>query len=327
MPQIQERPTGHRRHPRLLPHAPVVTRSDQEFQVGLDPSNALIFSGVGYGALLAALDGSRSAADARAIGRAAGLTRREVDQAIRTMTDAELLGDRRSSPENAFAHHQVRLIGAGPIGQQIGRLLVASGIGGLHVFDDEPPERDLYPTAGVLGSRSESLRAMLAEETTRPVSSLSHWSRPEGSSIDLTVVVADGPEIDRAIPDHFVRLDQPHLIVRTLGNGACVGPLVLPGRTACLRCHDLARRDADPHWPVVLDQLTRVRIAAPVAVAAWAASYATAQILAFLHGGPPELAGATTDLLAPEFGTRLRFWPAHASCGCSWLGPTEWGHD
>ena len=29
--------------------------------------------------------------------------------------------------------------------------------------------------------------------------------------IDLTVVAADGPEVDRVITDHLVRLDQPHL--------------------------------------------------------------------------------------------------------------------
>ena len=29
--------------------------------------------------------------------------------------------------------------------------------------------------------------------------------------IDLTIVAADGPETDRAITDHLVRLDHPHL--------------------------------------------------------------------------------------------------------------------
>ncbi len=143
--------------------------------------------------------------------------------------------------------------------------------------------------------------------------------------IDLTIVAADGPEIDRAITDHLVRLDHPHLVIRSLGNGACVGPLVLAGRTSCLRCHDLTRRDADRQWPAVLEQLSRVRLEMPEAVAAWAAAYASSQALAFLNGAAPELAGATAELLAPDFTARLRFWPAHPNCGCSWLSPTEWG--
>ena len=177
-----------------------------------------------------------------------------------------------------------RLIGAGPVGQQVARLLVASGIGELHIFDDHPPELDLYPSAGVLGTRSESLRSALAGRSPGVVTSLTHWSRPEGSVIDLTVVAADGPEIDRTITDHLVRLDHPHLVIRSLGNGACVGPLVLAGRTSCLRCHDLTRRDADRQWPVVLEQLSRVRLEMPEAVAAWAAAYASSQALAFLNG-------------------------------------------
>jgi hypothetical protein len=313
-------------HPKLLPHAPVVRRGDQEFQVGLDPSTALIFTGSGFGELLAALDGSQTLAGVRTAGRRAGLAIGHVDRALRLLTAAGLLGDRPSAgAPGTLSGCRVRLIGAGPVGQQVARLLVASGLGELHIFDDHPPELDLYPSAGVRGTRSESLRSALAGRSPGVVTSLTHWSRPEGSVIDLTVAVADGPEIDRTITDHLVRLDHPHLVIRSLGNGACVGPLVLAGRTSCLRCHDLTRRDADRQWPVVLEQLSRVRLEMPEAVAAWAAAYASAQALAFLNGAAPELAGATAELLAPDFTARLRFWPAHPNCGCSWLSPTEWG--
>ena len=84
----------------------------------------------------------------------------------------------------------------------------------------------------MLGTRSESLRAALVDRSPGAVTSLTHWSRPEGSLIDLTIVAGDGPETDRAITDHLVRLDHPHLVIRSLGNGACVGPLVLAGRTS-----------------------------------------------------------------------------------------------
>ena len=61
-------------HPKLLPHAPVIGRGDQEFQVGLDPRTALIFTGAGFGELLTALNGSHTLAAVRSTGRRAGLT-------------------------------------------------------------------------------------------------------------------------------------------------------------------------------------------------------------------------------------------------------------
>ena len=55
----------------------------------------------------------------------------------------------------------------------------------------------------------------------------------------------------------WVRHDVPHLLVRR-GDGLCeIGPLVRPGTTACSRCLDLHRTDADPGWPAVAAQLWR----------------------------------------------------------------------
>ena len=239
------------------------------------------------------------------------------------LASAGLLSERDTTPYAGSASRSaVRLIGAGPVGYQLARLLVASGLGGLYVYDDEPTDLALYPAAGVLSSRSEALRSALAEAETT-VSPLSHWSKPEGVQVDLTIVACDQPEPDRVITDHLLRNDHPHVIVRCWGNGVSVGPLVVAGRTSCLRCADLARTDADPHWPAVLRQLSRVRISTPAALHSWAASTAAAQVLAFLHGELPESAGATLEISWPTFVTRLRRWAAHPDCGCSWLSQTE----
>ena len=141
--------------------------------------------------------------------------------------------------------------------------------------------------------------------------------------MDLTVICLDGPEVDRVITDHLIRSDQPHLLVRSLGDGVCVGPLVLPGLTSCVQCADLSRRDADPQWPVVLVQLSRVRLDPPAMLTSWAASVAAVQALCFLRGGTPEAAGSTLELSAIDLITRMRTWPAHAECGCGWMCPTE----
>jgi hypothetical protein len=192
----------------------------------------------------------------------------------------------------------------------------------LFAFDNAAPEVELYPTAGVLADRASALAAALAGSVR--VVPLGHWSKPETQRIDLTVVVADGPEVDRVITEHLLRHDEPHLLVRSLGDAAWVGPLVLPGRTSCVRCADLTRRDADPEWPVVLAQLGRMRLAVPDLLTGWAASVAAAQALAFLGGRMPEAAGATLELTA-DLCTELRAWPPHRECGCGWVVGTEWG--
>lgn len=313
------------KHPQLVPYARVLQRAKDEVQVGIDPDTALVFRGEGFSALLTRLDGSQPTSGIRNAARAAGLTAPQVTSALDALTAAGLLTERgEASYSEGLAALQVRLIGAGPVGYQIARVLIASGLGTLYVYDDEPPDLSLYPVAGVLASQAEALRSAFAA-AGRTISTLSHWSKPEAAPLDLTIVACDRPELDRVITDHLSRTDQPHLVVRCWGNGVSVGPLVLAGQTSCLRCADLARSDADPQWPVVLSQLSRLHIESPPALRAWAASVAATQALAFLHGERPEAAGATLELSWPDFVTRLRRWPAHPSCGCGWLSHTEWG--
>jgi hypothetical protein len=312
-------------HPRLVPYAPVIQRSSDELQVGVHPDSALVFRGAGFGALLALLDGTRPTSAVRSTARAAGITTPQLTWALDALNAAGLLTDRSAAPyRDALARLRLRLIGAGQIGHQIARVLVASGVGTLYVYDNEPPDLALYPSARVLSSQAEALRSAFAEADTT-IGILSHWSKPDATPMNLTIVACDSPELDRVITDHLLRIDQPHLVVRSWGNGVSVGPLVLAGRTSCLRCADLARSDADPHWPAVLAQLSRLRIESPPALITWAASIAAAQALAFLHGELPESAGATLELSWPDFVTRLRRWAAHPRCGCSWLSQTEWG--
>jgi hypothetical protein len=312
-------------HPQLAPYAPVIQRAEDEVQVGIDPDNALVFRGSGFGTLLALLNGSRPIRAVVRAARAAGLTAGQVTGALEALGGAGLLTERGAAPyADPLASSTVRLIGAGDVGYQLARLLILSGLGALYVYDAELPDSGLYPTAGLLPSRAEALRSALADNGAR-ISTLSHWSKPETTQLDLTIIACDRPEHDRVITEHLIRGDQPHLLVRCWGNGVSVGPLVVPGQTSCLRCADLVRSDADARWSNVLRQLPRVQTESPPALLAWAAAVAAAQTLAFLHGELPESAGSTLELGWPDFVTRLRPWPAHSGCGCGWLGQTEWG--
>jgi hypothetical protein len=324
-PQSRSRFHAQFEHPQLAPYAPVIPRADDEIQVGIDPDNALVFRGSGFGALLGLLNGSRPTSAVIRAGRAAGLTTGQVTGALDALTAAGLLAERGAAPyADSLASSTVRMICAGDVGYQLARILIQSGLSTLHIYDAELPDSCLYPSAGLLPSRAEALRSALADAGAT-ISTLSHWSKPETAHVDLTIIACDQAEHDRVITDHLIRGDQPHLLVRCWGNGVSVGPLVVPGHTSCLRCADLARSDADAQWPNVLRQLPRVQIESPPALLAWAAAVAAAQTLAFLHGELPESAGSTLELGWPDFVTRLRPWPAHNSCGCGWLGQTEWG--
>lgn len=327
MNSIRSRATSRRplKQPQLTPYALLIQRRSDEIQVGIDPDSALVFRGAGFGAVLGLLDGSQPTSAIRRAGRAAGLTADQVTGTLDALAAAGMLAERESAPyTDPLASSTVRLIGAGTVGSQIARVLLASGIGRLYVYDREPPNRALYPAAGVLGSQAEALRSAVADARTR-ISTVSHWSKPETTALDLTILACDQPEPDRVVTDHLVRKDEPHLLVRCWGNGVSVGPLVIPGQTSCLRCADLARSDADPQWPDVLRELSRVQVETPPALLAWAASVAASQALAFLNGELPESAGSTLELSWPDFVTRLRNWQAHPDCGCGWLGHTEWG--
>lgn len=53
----------------------------------------------------------------------------------------------------------------------------------------------------------------------------------------------------------YLRDDLTHLPVAFEPGGTIVGPLVIPGRTACLACRDAHERDRDAAWPSMHAQL------------------------------------------------------------------------
>jgi len=135
---------------------------------------------------------------------------------------------------------------------------------------------------------------------------------------DLTILVGYRP------PEQLTGLQRrriPHLAVCVSEAIGVVGPLVQPGRTACLRCLDLARADRDSAWPLILAQLPASRMDAtaddPVLATAVAAQ-AAAQTLAFADraGMDALTANGTLELALPAWQWRRRTWLPHRACTC-----------
>ena len=150
----------------------------------------------------------------------------------------------------------------------------------------------------------------------------------ESEVADATVVIladAQHPDVP-AFFDHDVQ-DLPHLNVALLGAVATVGPLVVPGRTSCLRCAHLHRRDADPAWPLLAVQWSQAVKAMPYPpidplLAAVAAGHAALMVRAWADA--PEDPGTWADVavtirLPGGDVTRIPR-PVHPLCGCRWPG-------
>lgn len=294
--------------PRLRAGTPVLRRSDDEVQLGLHPGRAVVLRGAGALGLLRHLDGTATRAELDARGAACGLTSAQVGEVLEQL---HLTGLLEPVLRPAARRRTVRVIGTGVLGRSVVDLLLTAGLD-VYLADTDAVAPRPFPRPGDAGGTGRLI----------PVN---HWSKPDGTAVALTVVAVDTVEVDRVLTAHLLRTDQPHLVLRCSGTVLTVGPLVLPGLTACLRCTDLARRDADPGWPVLLRQLTGLHQPVGPVLAAWGAGVAAAQVLAHLGGSVPESAGATLELDESDHLMRWRAWPQHAGCGCAWPGTTDWG--
>ncbi len=97
-----------------------------------------------------------------------------------------------------------------------------------------------------------------------------------------------------------------HLPVVLGETGVVVGPLVLPGRTACLRC-------AGPAWPA--GRVTGVT-SVPPGTAVLAAAVTTVTVLATLRGDT-SLGGISTEIGLDEVAVTHRLWKVRPDCTCA----------
>jgi len=104
------------------------------------------------------------------------------------------------------------------------------------------------------------VRSARSEEIVATARSLGLVGSPS-SRPRVGVVVADHAVPLAAYRD-WVRDGLPHFAVVFGDETVTVGPLVVPGASGCLRCADLARRDADAAWPAIASQLITMHAAA-----------------------------------------------------------------
>lgn len=141
--------------------------------------------------------------------------------------------------------------------------------------------------------------------------------RSSGPGPDVVVVA---PSAGRGFAEFEALMSSgtTHVWAHVRDGRAVVGPLVTPGQTACLRCHDLHRTEQDPAWPrLVLAWEQASRPVADLAAVGLAAAATVRQCVLALQGEHPSSVGATLEEQPGGDLERLP-WPMHPGCGCGW---------
>ncbi len=209
----------------------------------------------------------------------------------------------------------VEVRGLGRLGTQLAHHLATAGVGTVVPVDPRPVDAADLGVGGVaardLGhARHDAVARALHDARPRV------RTRPPGPA-DLVVTIEHGAA-DPVTARALVADGTAHLSVVVREASVLVGPLVRPGRTACLRCLDLHRTAADPHWPTLAAQLcargSRLRQEETLLAAAGAAAAASG-VLAHLDSR----AGLTDRYLVlalPDALGREVPAPPHPECGC-----------
>ena len=187
---------------------------------------------------------------------------------------------------------------------------------GLVVAGDEEAERRMRRAACVV--HVDAPDGVLAS-LLRLVGAAGLQCTPAAELATVALVWTEG-EPARERVDRWMRAGTPHLVVRELTGGPVVGPYVVPGRTACVRCLDAHLAERDPRRAFVVEQQAVNRPLRPPepdpALRALAGAWAVQELRTAAEGGTPATWSAVVELSSlPPRTTAFR---RHPHCGCAW---------
>ncbi|MGE5290443.1 MAG: ThiF family adenylyltransferase [Micromonosporaceae bacterium] len=327
-------------------------RDSETLQIGVHPRRGFALTGLGHAAaaVLSVLDGSRDRAAVLAAAAVHGVPAETADRVLALLAAAGALNDflphaRRALPEEtqtrlapelataSLTHKDgdggvsvivrrrlghVRVHGGGRIGASVASLLAASGVGRVTCHDPRAAGPSDAAPAGLAVTDGGSPREQGAVRAIHRVAPDTRTDDDDRSQPDIAVLTEDR---DQQLAENLMAKGIPHLVATAGEAVGVVGPLVIPGRTACLRCLDLTRRDRDPAWPLIVAQLAARRpltTACDAVLATAVAAHAAGQVLAFIDriGPGPAVTNGTLELVLPDWRWRRRTWPIHFECGC-----------
>lgn len=231
----------------------------------------------------------------------------------------------------------VLITGLGRTGSTIAQALAAAGIGTLLLED-----RYLVSAADVgagsfrlcdIGmSRPAAVRRQIHHIDPTVQAHALHRSGPgaatEASFFTLDLVIQVANDItDERLQSQLMHKEQAHLPVVLRDRDVLIGPLVIPGLTACVACVDKHRADLDPQWMKICQAMRDRATAAPQtpeappeesATALFAAGSAVLQTLLLIDGvNRPSGWSMVTRLRAADGSSTTHRYERHPGCGCS----------
>jgi bacteriocin biosynthesis cyclodehydratase domain-containing protein len=133
-------------------------------------------------------------------------------------------------------------------------------------------------------------------------------------------------ELQRERLDPLLRRRTSHVAVRLVDGGAVIGPFVVPGKTACVRCIDAHQSLVDPdHVAVTTRYVAATARPRPdgtpdivdPALATIALAWAVRDVVAYLDDARPSTWSRTLLLNPDPTQSREDTWLRHPMCACS----------
>ncbi|MDK1476306.1 ThiF family adenylyltransferase [Streptomyces sp. 549] len=337
-------------------------RNRQTVQYGVAPAHAVVLAPVdtATGSLLGLLDGTRDVEQLRAAATALHLPSGTADRLVDRLARAGLLDDPAAArsaaarlgdrlrpdlaslsvvhPEPGGAVRRlaarrslrVQVRGAGRVGSSVAALLSAAGVGRVDVVDGGCVTAADVAAGGVGGSQVGERRATAAARLVRRASPWLRAPVPDDSERGPgLVVLAPRDGLGAYAPDpaearELVEAGRPHLYAGVVEGTGFVGPLVLPGVSACGECMLLSRAEREPSWPLVVGQWRAARRtgipACDVALAAVVAGAAACHALSFLDGDGTFGAGTRTSFVLPGLRQEQEALESYGECPCGSAG-------
>lgn len=299
--------------PALKPGLVPVWRDRDTLQIGIDSRRAVALSGMAEAAwMVSLLDGSRDRGQVIQAAADHGIPAPVAERVLTLLAAAGALDD--------FPAGTLRVVQPSLRARLAAELATASMAGHDTDGGGRTLARRLAAQVTIHGGGriGSAISALLAASGVGQVSGASCGS----AQPDLAILVG-WPSPD--LPASLIRARIPHLAASASEAIGIVGPMVIPGRTACLRCLDLRRSDRDPAWPLILAQIAGRRpdpVACDAPLAASVAAQSAFQALAFIDRAAPAAAvtNGTLELVLPAWQWRRRTWPPHHRCNCGSAG-------
>lgn len=291
----------------LRPGIVVVRLPNATVQVGSTPEHSLVFD------QLAAAE-MEWFEQLRRSGEPVPITsKREAEFASR-LAAHELLREETRQFENL----RISIRGLSPMGIELALALARSGIKRLDVKDGRPVSQamDAWFPPHLLGlPRAKALREIIAADF--PEVRMGALGVP-----DLSIVVG-GSVTDLGVVGRLLSADIVHLPLTVNDRSINIGPLVIPGQTACSVCVEHSLMEVHPDWLAVrqaCEKTEQPEVSRHLLSAG--AAFTVQMIEQLVKGQPlapgrqPMSASASVSWRVFERGMETTVWHPHPSCLC-----------